>query len=230
MAEQILIADDDPALIHVLRYALEREGYGVHAVGDGPAALDAARTGRFDLAILDIVLPGMSGREVCRAVRSSDSLPVIFLSARDSEIDVVRGLEIGADDYVRKPFSTDELMGRVHALLRRRRLDATERDRPRIVHGELELDLLGRQVRVAGEVVRLTSTEFDVLHLLAESPGKVFTRRAIMQHVWRTPFFGDERTADVHISKLRAKIERDPARPTRIVTVRSVGYKLAPAA
>jgi DNA-binding response OmpR family regulator len=227
MAEHILVADDEPALINALRYAFEREGYRVHAVLDGPSALAVARRDHIDLAVIDVVLPGMSGPEVCRALREIDGLPIIILSARTDEEDVVAGLEAGADAYVRKPFSPSELVGRVHALLRRRRLDASEGEPARIVRGALELDLLARELRVDGRPVALTVSEFEILRLLASSPGQVFSRRDIMTHLWRAPFFGDERTADAHVSKLRAKIEPDPAHPSVVVTVRSVGYKLA---
>jgi DNA-binding response OmpR family regulator len=227
MPEQILIADDEPALVRVLRYALEREGYGVRAVGDGASALQAAREQRFDLAILDIVMPRLSGRDVCRELRSSSTVPIMFLSARRSEVDVVVGLEAGADDYVCKPFSLAELIARVHALLRRRRIDAIDRNVPTIVVGDVEIDVQGREARRAGEVLRLTASEFEILRLMASSPGCVFSRRAIMEHLWHTDFYGDDRTADAHVSKLRAKIERRPAQPTLIVTVRGAGYKLA---
>jgi DNA-binding response OmpR family regulator len=227
MPEQILIADDEPALVRVLRYALEREGYGVRAVGDGASALQAAREERFDLAILDIMMPKVSGRDVCRELRSTSTVPIIFLTARRTEVDVVVGLEAGADDYVCKPFSLAELVARVHATLRRRRMEAIERHVPQLVVGDLEIDVQGREVRRGGEVIPVTASEFEILRLMAGSPGRVFTRRAIMEHLWHTEFYGDERTADAHVSKLRAKIERDPARPTLIVTVRGAGYKVA---
>src|SRR4051794_9406089 len=173
------------------------------------------------------MMPGMSGLQVCREIRAAGSLPVILLTARDSELDTVVGLEAGADDYVRKPFSVAELVSRVAALLRRRQLDAADRDAPRLSIAGLEIDPLGRSITADGKEVRLTAAEFDLLLLLAGSPGQVFTRRAIMEHLWRTPFFGDERAADTHVSNLRRKVERDTRRPTRVLTVRGVGYKLA---
>ena len=203
------------------------EGYAIEAVGDGDAALERLQTGEFDLAILDIMMPGTTGLQVCREIRGSSSLPVILLTARDSELDTVVGLEAGADDYVRKPFSVAELVGRVAALLRRRQLDATDRSSPKLSIAGLDIDPLGRTVEADGREVRLTAAEFDLLVLLANAPGQVFTRRAIMEHLWRTPFFGDERAADTHVSNLRRKVERDQRRPTRILTVRGVGYKLA---
>jgi DNA-binding response OmpR family regulator len=224
---RILLADDEPALRRSVSYALEREGHAVEAVSDGEVALERARTGRFDLAILDVMMPGKSGLQVCREIRADGALPVILLTARDSELDTVVGLEAGADDYVRKPFSVAELVGRVSALLRRRQLDAADHAAPRLSLAGLDIDPLGRSVSADGAEVRLTAAEFDLLLLLAGSPGQVFTRRAIMEHLWRTPFFGDERAADTHVSNLRRKIERDQRRPTRVLTVRGAGYKLA---
>ena len=180
-----------------------------------------------DLAIIDIMMPGMSGLDVCRQIRSESALPIILLTARDSELDVVLGLEAGADDYVSKPFSVAELTSRVSALLRRRRLDADDRIPARIELAGLNIDPRGRTVEVDGRQVRLTSGEFDLLLLLAESPGRAFTRAEIMQRLWRTPFVADGRAADTHMTNLRRKIEPDPAHPTLLVTVRGVGYKLA---
>jgi len=229
MPIRILLADDEPALLRSVGYALERDGYAVDPVADGDAALERASTGEYDLAILDVMMPGRSGLQVCREIRAAGALPVILLTARDSEIDTVVGLEAGADDYVKKPFSVAELVGRVGALLRRRRLDAADRSAPRLSLLGMDIDPLGRTLHADGAEVRLTAAEFDLLLLLAGSPGQVFTRRAIMEHLWRTPFFGDERAADAHVSNLRGKIERDPRRPARILTVRGVGYKLASA-
>lgn len=227
MSTRILLADDEIGIRRSVAWALERDGYDVEAVSDGEAALERARTGTFDVAILDVMMPGLSGLQVCRAIRSDGPLPVILLTARDSELDTVVGLEAGADDYVRKPFSMAELAGRVAALLRRRQLDAAAGSAPRLSIAGLEIDPLGRTVTADGRDVRLTAAEFDLLLLLASSPGQVFTRRAIMEHLWRTPFFGDERAADSHVSNLRRKIERDQHRPARVMTVRSIGYKLA---
>jgi DNA-binding response OmpR family regulator len=226
---RILLADDEPALLRSVGYALQREGYGVDPVTDGQTALDRAAAGGYDLAILDVMMPGVSGLQVCREIRSQGTLPVILLTARDSEVDTVVGLEAGADDYVRKPFSLAELVGRVGALLRRRRLDASEREAPRMSVAGLDIDPLARTVHADGREVRLTAAEFDLLVLLAGAPGQVFTRRAIMEHLWRTPFAGDERAADTHVSNLRRKIEADQRHPIRIETVRGVGYRLAPA-
>jgi DNA-binding response OmpR family regulator len=229
MTARILLADDEPALIRSVTYALERDGYEVDAVGDGASALDRARSDEHDLAIIDVMMPALSGLDFCRQIRTRSALPVILLTARDSEIDTVLGLEAGADDYVTKPFSVAELTSRVGALLRRRRLDAAERGTSHIAVAGLDIDPVGRTVEVDGADVRLTSGEFDLLLFLAESPGAVLSREAIMEHLWRAPYSGDGRAADTHISNLRRKIEPDVARPSRIVTVRGSGYKLASA-
>jgi DNA-binding response OmpR family regulator len=226
MSARILLADDEEALRRAVTYALEREGYVVDSAADGTETLARARSGEYDLAILDIMMPGASGLAVCRELRAESALPIILLTARDTEVDTVVGLEAGADDYVTKPFSVAELMSRVAALLRRRRLDASDRAPVRISVAGLEIDPLGRTVTTDGEEVRLTNAEFELLLLLAEAPGQVFTRTAIMEHLWRTPFFGDARAADTHVANIRRKIERDPVHPARILTVRGVGYKL----
>jgi len=229
MPVRILLADDEPSLIRSVTYALERDGYEVDAVADGASALDRARAAEHDLAIIDVMMPGLSGLDFCRQIRTQSALPVILLTARDSEIDTVLGLEAGADDYVTKPFSVAELTSRVGALLRRRRIDAAERGTARIAVAGLDIDPVGRTVEIDGADVRLTSGEFDLLLFLAESPGTVFSREAIMEHLWRAPYYGDGRAADTHISNLRRKIEPDVARPSRVVTVRGAGYKLASA-
>jgi DNA-binding response OmpR family regulator len=226
MPARILLADDEEALVRSVRWALEREGYEVEAVFNGTDALARARSGTHELAILDVMMPGASGLAVCREIRAESPLPIILLTARDAEVDTVVGLEAGADDYVTKPFSVAELMSRVAALLRRRRLDAADRSPVRLSAAGLDIDPLGRTVEADGQEIRLTSAEFDLLLLLAEAPGQVFTRTAIMEHLWRAPFFGDERAADTHIANIRRKLERDPVHPTRILTVRGVGYKL----
>jgi DNA-binding response OmpR family regulator len=226
MAARILVADDEPAIVRSLTYALEREGYDVHAVFDGTAALSEARSKNHDLAVLDVMLPGLSGLEVCRTIRAEGTLPVILLTARDTEVETIVGLEAGADDYVTKPFSVAELVSRIAALLRRRRIDAADATPPKIEIADLTIDPLSRTVERDGAEIRLTTAEFDLLLLLAESPGQVFSRQSIMEHLWKTPFFGDQRSADTHIANIRRKIERDPARPTNLQTVRGVGYKL----
>ena len=189
-------------------------------VGDHPA---------FDLLILDIMMPGRSGLDICRDVRSRSAVPIILLTAKDAEVDKVVGLEVGADDYVTKPFSVRELLGRVRAQLRRRELDrhATGAEGKTIDAGPVRIDLARHRVSVNGKPVNLTRSEFQVLRLLAESPGQVFSRLQIMEELWQSEFEGDVRACDVHISNLRQKIERDPQEPELVLTVRGVGYRLA---
>jgi two-component system response regulator RegX3 len=176
--------------------------------------------------VLDVMLPLLSGTDVCRLLRAESDVPIILLTAKDAEVDRVLGLELGADDYVSKPFSMAELVSRVRALLRRRELDRGARS-DTLEFAGLRIDFKRHEVTVDGAPARLTPSEFQVLGLLTEEPGRVYTRRQIMERLWRTPFFGDERAADVHISNLRRKIET-AGQPTRIVTVRGVGYKFAP--
>lgn len=230
MSARILLADDEPDLAESVSYALRREGFEVETFGNGEEALAAARGGKYDVAVLDVMMPKLSGLEVCRALRAESDLPIIMLTARDAEVDRVLGLELGADDYLTKPFSLAELVSRVRALMRRRELDRNVATvhATRVVGG-LELDLVRHRVLVDGRQVQLTPSEFKLLALLAEHPEHVFSRRKIMEHLWETPFVGDQRACDVHISNLRRKIERDPAHPERILTVREIGYKLTPA-
>jgi DNA-binding response OmpR family regulator len=227
---RILLADDEPDLTESVTYALRREGYTVDAVADGEAALDAARGSSYDVAGLDVMMPNLSGLDVLRELRGESDLPVIMLTARDAEVERVLGLELGADDYLTKPFSLAELVSRIRALLRRRELDrAALAAHPTKRVGGLELDLVRHQVVVEGRQVELTPSEFKVLALLADHPERAFSRREIMEHLWQTPYVGDQRACDVHVSNLRRKIERDPAHPERIITVREIGYKLVPA-
>jgi two-component system response regulator RegX3 len=221
---RILLVDDEPAIVDAVAYALRNDGFEVEAAGDGETALERARGEPFDLMILDLRLPKLSGVEVCRRLRSESDLPIVMLTARDTEVDRVLGLEIGADDYVTKPFSIKELVSRVRAILRRRELDIRMRPVRRV--GGLELDAGRHVVRVDGKPVSLTRSEFRLLALLAEQPERVFSRREIMERLWDSTYTGDRRAADIHVSNLRRKIERDPARPERLVTVRGVGYKL----
>ncbi|HET6643537.1 MAG TPA: response regulator transcription factor [Gaiellaceae bacterium] len=223
---RILVVDDEPAIRDAVGYALRTEGFDVDMVADGEEALEAALGVPYDVVILDLMLPRMSGTEVCRRVRAESAVPIIMLTARGAELDRVLGLEVGADDYVTKPFSMAELVGRIRALLRRRELDrSTPGGTLRV--GTLELDPMRHQASVAGEPKRLTPSEFKLLLFLAMEPERVFSRREIMQHLWDSDYVGDQRACDIHISNLRQKLEEDPANPERIVTVRGIGYKLA---
>jgi two-component system, OmpR family, response regulator RegX3 len=228
---RILIADDEPSVRDAVGYALNQEGFEVTLAVDGDdadARLAGAEDG-FDLLILDIMMPGRSGLDICRDVRSRSPVPIILLTAKDAEVDKVVGLEVGADDYVTKPFSVRELIGRVRAQLRRRELDrsSSATEAKTIDAGAVRIDLARHLVTVRGQVVGLTRSEFQVLRLLAERPGQVFSRREIMEELWQSEFRGDVRACDVHISNLRQKIERDPQTPELVLTVRGVGYRLA---
>jgi two-component system, OmpR family, response regulator RegX3 len=223
---RVLVIDDEPAIRDAVGYSLRAEGFDVDVLADGEAGLAAALDDTYDVVVLDLMLPGVSGTDVCRRLRAESAVPIIMLTARGAELDRVLGLEIGADDYVTKPFSMAELIGRVRAIIRRRELD-----RPggggKLRVGTLELDPKRHEAKVEGEMKRLTPSEFKLLLLLAEEPERVFSRREIMQHLWDSDYVGDQRACDIHVSNLRQKLERDPANPERIVTVRGVGYKLA---
>ncbi len=225
MSARILIVDDEPALLAGVSYALEREQFDVTTVENGADALAALAAERYDLLILDLLLPDVSGIQVCRTVRADSAIPIIMLTAKDSEVDKLVGLEMGADDYVTKPFSALELVGRVRALLRRRELDQNEIGPVRHV-GSLKIDLARHEVTIDGEKVGLTPSEFKVLLALARRPEQVVSKRTILEELWETSHIVDEHACDVHISNLRRKLESDPAHPTRIVTVRGAGYTL----
>jgi two-component system response regulator RegX3 len=227
---RILVADDEPSVRESVGYALEQEGFDVTLAVDGDDADTKVGDGGpdFDLLILDIMMPGRSGLDICRDVRARSPVPIILLTAKDAEVDKVVGLEVGADDYVTKPFSVRELLGRVRAQLRRRELDrSTTTEGKTIEAGPVRIDLARHLVSIHGEPVNLTRSEFQVLRLLAESPGQVFSRLEIMEELWQSEFEGDVRACDVHISNLRQKIERDPQEPELVLTVRGVGYRLA---
>jgi two-component system, OmpR family, response regulator RegX3 len=228
---KILVADDEPSVRESVGYALQQEGFDVTIATDGDDA--DSKLGPevdFDLLVLDIMMPGKSGLDLCRDVRGRSPVPIILLTAKDAEVDKVVGLEVGADDYVTKPFSVRELLGRVRAQLRRRELDRAtgpgDDNGKGIDAGEVTIDLARHLVTVRGEPVNLTRSEFQVLRLLAEHPGQVFSRLQIMEELWQSEFSGDVRACDVHISNLRQKIERDPQDPELVLTVRGVGYKL----
>src|SRR5436309_9891840 len=221
---RILIAEDDAAIAEAVAYALQAQGFRVDMVGDGEAAANAD-VDDYDVLILDLMLPKLSGLEVCRRVRERSVVPVVMLTARTAEVDRVLGLEAGADDYVPKPFSMAELISRVRAILRRRSLDQKAAGMTREVGG-VQLDLAQQALVVDGHAVDVTLSEFRLMELLARQPERAFTRAEIVEHLWRSPYVGGVRTCDVHVKNLRRKIERDPARPERLVTVRGVGYML----
>jgi two-component system response regulator RegX3 len=228
-AGKILIADDEPSVRDSVGYALDQEGFDVTPAIDGTEA-EELLSGEFDydLLILDIMMPGASGLDICREVRSRSAVPIILLTAKDAEVDKVVGLEVGADDYVTKPFSVREVLGRVRAMLRRRELDRSPTpESSKIVSGPVTIDLARHVVTIHGKTVSLTRSEFQLLRLLAARPGEVFKRSQIMEELWQTEFDGDERACDVHISNLRQKVEADPQRPELVLTVRGIGYKFA---
>ena len=220
---RILIVDDDATVREILSRYLVREGYDVDRAGDGEAALERAQTHPPDLILLDLMLPGIGGLEVCRRVRRSTGVPIIMLTARGEENERVFGLRLGADDYVVKPFSPREVTARVTSVLRRTN-GAAKREVGLIVAGELELDLGARTATVAGEPIQLTVREFDLLAFLAGQPGQVFRRRELLEEVWGYSV-GDTATVTVHVRRLRAKLEHDPARPRQIETVWGIGYR-----
>lgn len=231
---KILVVEDDAAVRDVVEHALAREGMEVASTGDGESALKRLDgSEHFDLIVLDVMLPGMDGISVCQELRKGGSpsadAPVLMLTARDDETSVVVGLEVGADDYVTKPFRPRELVSRVRAHLRRQRLASTTSpaEHKKLAFPGLEVDLFGRRVLASGEEVELTAKEFDVLALLAASPGRVYSREQIMRHLWDGEFYGEARAADVHIQHVRKKIEPDPKNPRYLLTVRGAGYKFA---
>ncbi|WP_322506672.1 response regulator transcription factor [Anaerolinea sp.] len=235
MAEKILVVEDERALQETLEYNLKRQGYEVQVAGDGILALDLAREFQPDIILLDVMLPGMDGFELCRRLRQEINTPVLMLTARTEEIDRVVGLEVGADDYMTKPFSMRELLARVKAMLRRVRMIREEMQKSeentqkesekRLLSGNLELNLARREVRVNGVVVAVKPKEFELLHFLMKHRGQVLSRDYLLKELWGWDYFGDSRTVDVHIRWLREKIEPDPAHPVRIVTVRGAGYR-----
>jgi two-component system response regulator RegX3 len=225
VTERILVVDDEEAIVDAVSYALRAAGFEVDDFGDGESALEAARSRDYDVLVVDVRLPGLSGIEITRRLRAESGVPILMLTAMDAEVDRVLGLEAGADDYVTKPFSVAELVSRVRAILRRRELDRTGSFGVRRV-GSLELDVSRHEVRIDGATIRLTPSEFRLLALLAEQPEHVYSRREIMQNLWNSTYVGDERACDIHVSNLRRKIEATPGKPSRLVTVRGVGYKL----
>ncbi|HEV7138286.1 MAG TPA: response regulator transcription factor [Steroidobacteraceae bacterium] len=224
MVQTILIAEDDPRTVGLLRLYLEHERYRVLVAADGRTAIDLARTRRPDLIVLDLMLPRVDGLDVCRVLRAESRLPIIMLTARAGEEDKLLGLDLGADDYVVKPFSPRELVARVRVVLRRV-AEQAEETLPPLVFGALTLDPARHQVTVQGRLARLTPTEFQLLSVLAHAPGRVFTREQLLARVFGPAYPGTERTLDVHMMNLRRKIEQHPDRPEYLHTVFGIGYK-----
>lgn len=234
MADKILVVEDEISLQETLAYNLKRQGYEVETAGSGPAGIESARRSRPDLILLDVMLPGMDGFEVCRVLRQEMNTPVLMLTARDDEIDRVVGLEVGADDYMIKPFSMRELIARVKAMLRRVRLVREEVNAAApapmppgqvITFGNMVMDITRREVRLNDQPLSLKPKEYELLLFLTQHRGQVLTRETILEQVWGWNYIGDSRTVDVHIRWLREKIETAPGLPNRIVTVRGAGYR-----
>ena len=235
MPEKILVVEDEPSLQETLVYNLKKQGYIVEAVGDGLLAIEAVRNHNPDLIILDIMLPGLDGLEICKIVRKEMSIPILMLTARDDEIDRVVGLEVGADDYLTKPFSMRELMARVKAQLRRTQIirdelgkihnNGQQESHKILKFGDLVIDLTRREATLDGQVLSLKPQEYDLLVFFAEHKGQMLSREFILERVWGWEFIGDSRTVDVHVRWLRQRIEKDSSNPERIVTVRGGGYR-----
>lgn len=221
----VLVVEDEENLVEALRYNLEHEGYAVLTALDGGSGLETARAALPDLVILDVMLPNLDGLEVCRILRREADVPILMLTAKGEEIDRVVGLEVGADDYVTKPFSMRELMARVRAMLRRPRKTAPARMAEPLRSGSLAVDVDAHQASLNGEELRLKPREFDLLALFMRNPGRAFTRDQILEHLWGHDYIGDVRTVDVHVRWLREKIEAEPSTPARIITIRGVGYR-----
>ena len=225
---RVLVVDDEATLVDTIRYNLRREGYEVQVAGEGHEAIRLARASSPDLVVLDLMLPGLDGLEVCRQLRRESIVPILMLTAKDDEVDKIVGLEVGADDYMTKPFSMRELLARVRAMLRRSRMaqQAGEADGAQAVRsGDLEADPLQRRVVLGERSLQLKPKEFDPLVYLMQQRGRVLTRDQLLEKVWGYTFGGDTRTVDVHIRWLREKIEEDPGTPRRLETVRGVGYR-----
>jgi two-component system response regulator RegX3 len=221
---KILLVEDEPSLVDTIRYALEREGFSVDVARDGRLALDQFRDGAPDLVILDLMLPEVSGLDVCRRIRETSTVPIVMVTAKDSEADKVAGLELGADDYVTKPFSVRELVSRVRAHLRRSNMSAATNGLV-LTGGPVRMDVERHEVTIDGAIVALPLREFELLESFLRSPGRLLTRDLLIQRIWGDDYVGDTKTLDVHVKRLRQKIENDPHEPKWLLTVRGLGYK-----
>ena len=224
---RILLIEDEVGIAEALEYQLGRDGYDVEWATDGSKGLERFRVAGADLILLDLMLPGLPGEEVCRELRRSSQVPIIMLTAKDTEIDKIVGLELGADDYVTKPFSTRELLARIKALLRRSSVEGASPEGV-LEGGGIRLDPDRHEVTVDGTPVKLARKEFELLELLMEHPGRVLARETLIDRVWGSDYFGDTRTLDVHVKRLRSKVEPSPHEPVHLVTVRGLGYKFVP--
>ncbi|MBD8704482.1 response regulator transcription factor [Frigoribacterium sp. CFBP9039] len=225
MTTHILIVEDEESLSEPLAFILEREGYRTTVAEDGPAAIAAFEKGGADLVLLDLMLPGIPGTEVCRVIRTRSQVPIVMLTAKDSEVDIVVGLELGADDYVTKPYSTRELLARIRAVLRRR-VDTDDLSDSMLEAGDIRMDVERHVVTVRGTDIAMPLKEFELLELLMRNAGRVLTRGQLIDRVWGADYFGDTKTLDVHIKRIRSKIEAVPSEPKALVTVRGLGYRI----
>lgn len=221
----ILIVEDEESLSEPLAFILQREGYQVSVAEDGPAAVAAFDKTGADLVLLDLMLPGIPGTEVCRVIRTKSQVPIVMLTAKDSEVDIVVGLELGADDYVTKPYSTRELLARIRAVLRRR-VDPDDLSDAMLEAGDIKMDVERHVVTVRGSDIAMPLKEFELLELLMRNAGRVLTRGQLIDRVWGSDYFGDTKTLDVHIKRIRSKIEVVPSEPKALVTVRGLGYRI----
>ncbi len=221
---RIMLVEDEASLSEPLAFLLQREGYEVDVVEDGPAAVASFDKDGADLILLDLMLPGLPGTEVCREIRTRSAVPIIMLTAKDSEVDIVVGLELGADDYVTKPYSTRELLARIRAVLRRR-VEVDDEPLNVLEVGSVRMDVERHTVEVDGREIAMPLKEFELLELLLRNAGRVLTRGQLIARVWGYDYFGDTKTLDVHIKRIRSKIEREPSDPVLLVTVRGLGYR-----
>ncbi|KAA9085356.1 response regulator transcription factor [Microbacterium radiodurans] len=222
---RVLLVEDEPDLAEPLAYLLRREGFEVEIAEDGPAALEAFDARGADIVLLDLMLPGMPGTEVCRIIRTTSKLPIIMLTAKDSEVDIVVGLELGADDYVTKPYSSRELLARMRAVLRRAATAEVDVDERVLEGGRVTIDLDRHTVAVDGGEINMPLKEFELLEVLMRNAGRVMTRGQLIDRVWGSDYFGDTKTLDVHIKRIRSRIESDPGAPSMLLTVRGLGYR-----
>lgn len=222
---RVLIVEDEPDLADPLAYLLRREGFEVEIAEDGGLALDAFTSRGADIVLLDLMLPGMPGTEVCRVIRQTSKVPIIMLTAKDSEVDIVVGLELGADDYITKPYSSRELLARMRAVLRRADSDELDVDDRIIRGGRVTLDIDRHTVAVDGKEISMPLKEFELLELLMRNAGRVLTRGQLIDRVWGSDYFGDTKTLDVHIKRIRSRIETNPSDPVMLLTVRGLGYR-----